>query len=40
MAHRREIREAVLQALYSEEVGKNDWEGILDSFLKTKTELQ
>ena len=36
MAHRREIREAVLQALYSEEVGKNDWEEILNSFLKPK----
>jgi len=36
MAQRREIRESVLQALYSEEVGKNDWESILNSFLKPK----
>lgn len=36
MAQRREIRETVLQALYSEEVGKNEWEQILNSFLKSK----
>ena len=34
MAHRREIREVVLQALYAEEVGKGDWEQILSSVIK------
>lgn len=36
MAHRREIREVVLQALYAEEVGKDDWEHILSKIIKEK----
>ncbi len=36
MALRREIREIVLQALYAEEVGKDTWENILNSFIKNK----
>lgn len=36
MAHRRKIREVVLQALYAEEVGKDDWEHILSSVIKDK----
>lgn len=36
MAYRREIREVALQALYAEEIGKNDWEHILSKIIKEK----
>lgn len=36
MAQRREIREVVLQALFAEDISKNDWEQILNSILKPK----
>lgn len=36
MSYRREIREVVLQALYAEEVGKDDWAHILSNIIKEK----
>ena len=36
MVQRREVRELVIQALYAEEVGKNDWEQILTALIKPK----
>lgn len=36
MTQRREIREVVLQALYSEEVSGNPWKDVLSGFIKPK----
>lgn len=36
MIQRREVRTLVIQALYAEEVGQNDWEQILASLIKPK----
>ncbi|WP_440998784.1 transcription antitermination factor NusB [Fodinibius sp. SL11] len=36
MAQRREAREAVLQALYANEIGKGQWEDIIKSVIKPK----
>ncbi|NIT57376.1 MAG: transcription antitermination factor NusB [Aliifodinibius sp.] len=36
MAQRREAREAVLQALYANEIGKGKWEDIIKSVIKPR----
>lgn len=36
MAQRREAREAVLQALYANEIGKGKWEDIIKAVIKPK----
>lgn len=36
MAQRREAREAVLQALYANEIGKGKWEDIIKSIIKPR----
>lgn len=36
MVQRREVRELVLQALYAEEISKNDWDQIISTILKPK----
>ena len=36
MTQRREIREVVLQALYSEEVSGNPWKEVIDAVIKPK----
>jgi len=36
MIQRREVRALVIQALYAEEVSKNDWEQILATLIKAK----